>query len=312
MTAIMPCYHPVTAWRSRDVNANGKRPMVFTKKNAQFGSETQLPCMNCIGCRLDHARSWQLRITHERPYWDLACFITLTYNKENLPHPPSLVKRDMQLFWKRLRKYHWKYGGGSKIKYFQCGEYGGNTNRPHYHAIIFGLDFADKRPFKKGKRGDQLYTSAKLDELWGLGFCSIGSVSTKSAGYVARYSLKKVNGEAAAEHYTYVDEKTGEISTLAKEFVAVSQGVGKRHFEDFKEQMYLRDSCILDGKQAPVPKYYDRLLGSENEEWLAKIKAERVERAKLNAANNTPERLRVREEVKKAQTTLLTRDLPDA
>lgn len=291
------------------MNANGKRPLVFSKAKGQPFSETQIPCSNCIGCRLDHARSWQLRITHERPYWDLACFITLTYNKESLPNPPTLVKKHMQDFWKRLRRYHHYHGTGSKIKYFQCGEYGGNTNRPHYHAIIFGLDFADKKRFKKGKRGDQLYTSAKLDELWGHGFCSIGAVSPKSAGYVARYSLKKINGEAAEEHYTYVDEKTGEISILAKEFVAVSQGVGKRHFEDYKEQMYLRDSCILDGKEAPIPKYYDRLLGSENAEWLERVKAKRVKQAKLRAADNTPQRLMIREAVKKAQTLLLTRNL---
>ena len=40
---------------------------------------------------------------------------------------------------KRLRK---KYG--SKIRFFQCGEYGELYGRPHYHACLLNFDFPDK------------------------------------------------------------------------------------------------------------------------------------------------------------------------
>lgn len=249
---------------------------------------------------------------HERAEWELACFLTFTYNRENLPHPPTLIKRHMQLFFKKLRKHMWMADPDNcKIKYFMCGEYGGQTNRPHYHAIVFGVDFADKRPHKKGKRGDQLFTSRTLDDLWGLGHCYIGRVTTQSAGYVARYSLKKVNGDRSDEHYTYVDPNTGEISILQKEYLAASQGIGLAHYEKHAQTMYVRDSCIINGKQAPVPKYYDRKLGNDNPQLLEHLKEKRRKRAMLRAHDNTPQRLMIREEIKKAQVNLLKRELPD-
>lgn len=306
----MPCYHPRTAWRSREVNANGKRPLVFSRAKGQPGSQLEIPCKNCIGCRLDNARSWAIRLTHERPYHELACFLTLTYNDHFLPKDGSLDKTHMQLFFKRLRWYHhYNNPDAPKIKYFMCGEYGGNTFRPHYHAIVFGLDFADKRKHNKGKRGDQIYTSEKLNELWGMGYCWIGSVTTKSAGYVARYSLKKVNGESALAHYQRVNTETGEVFPIIKEYLAASQGLGLAHFEEYHQQMYLRDSVIVDGKEAPIPKYYDRKLESLNQQWLEDIKEKRKQKALLRKDDNTPQRLAVKKEIKQAQVNLLKRDL---
>ena len=60
-------------------------------------------------------------------------YITLTYNDDHLPANGSLQPRDLQLFWKRLRKAR-----TPGIRYYACGEYGDQTARPHYHAIIFG------------------------------------------------------------------------------------------------------------------------------------------------------------------------------
>lgn len=306
----MACYFPRKAWLSRELNANGKRPIVFDRRKGLYGSDLEVPCKQCVGCRLDNARSWSIRLMHERPYHDLAVFLTLTYNDHHLPKDGSLNKKHMQLFWKRLRMYHhYNNPDAPKIKYFMCGEYGGNTLRPHYHAIVFGLDFADKRKHNKGKRGDQIYTSEKLNELWGMGYCWIGTVTTESAGYVARYSLKKVNGDAAKEHYLRVDTKTGEVFEIQKEYLAASQGLGLRHFEEFHEQMYLRDSVIVKGKEAPVPSYYDRKLEQTNAEWLKEIKEQRKARAELRKQDNTPERLAARHEIKQAQVKLLKRDL---
>ena len=283
---------------------------MFSEHLGMDNSETQIPCSQCIGCRLDNARSWAIRLMHERTQHDLCCFLTLTYDKANLPEPPSVITRHFQLFMKRLRKYHHYYNPDApKIKYYMCGEYGGNTNRPHYHAIIFGLDFADKKSFKRGKRGDMLYTSEKLNELWGLGYCWIGSVTHQSAGYVARYCLKKVNGDLSEEHYKYVNQQTGEISQLQKEYMACSQGLGLAHFEQHHKTMYIRDSCILNGKEAPIPKYYDRKLGELNPELLDELKHQRKERALRFKDDATPERLAVRKEVKQAQVNLLKRDL---
>lgn len=275
-------------------------------------SQLEIPCGNCVGCRLDNARSWASRLMHERQYHDLAIFLTLTYNVQSLPQPPCLDKRHFQLFMKRLRKYHHTQNPDApKIKYYMCGEYGGNTFRPHYHAIVFGLDFADKRPHKKGKRGDQIFTSAKLNELWGLGYCWIGSVSYQSAGYVARYCLKKVNGEVADEHYLRADPNTGECYTLPKEYMAASQGLGLAYFQDYHKELYVRDFVTVSGKQAPIPRYYDRKLGELNPQLLEEVKERRKQKALLRKEDNTPERLAVRKEVKLAQVNLLKRELEE-
>lgn len=307
----MPCYRPVTAWRSTSVNeATGKRSLVFSRAKGQLGSELQVPCNNCVGCRLDRSRSWSTRIMHERREHELAVFLTFTYSDEHLPEGNSLLKRDFQLFMKRLRKYHHYYNGDdNKLKYFMCGEYGGKTQRPHYHAIVFGLDFADKRFHKHGKRGDPIYTSVKLDELWGLGHTYIGSVSIQSAGYVARYCLDKINGEMADEHYRRINPQTGECWNVLPEYQASSQGLGAAHFDKHYKQMYIRDSCIVQGKEIPVPKYYDKKLEQIDPELLAAIKERRKAKALLRKQDSTYERLKVREEIKLAQVNLLKREL---
>lgn len=107
------------------------------------------PCGKCNVCRVQRSNQWALRCMHElKQYGNKAVFVTLTYNEENLPKNKTLVKDDLQKFWKRLRKNL----KGRKISYFACGEYGSRYDRPHYHAIIFGLDpfsLKDKDVLKK-------------------------------------------------------------------------------------------------------------------------------------------------------------------
>lgn len=68
----------------------------------------QLPCGQCIGCRLARSREWAIRCTHEAFMFDDKCFITLTYDNEHLPYSesglPTLHREDLTLFLKRLRK----------------------------------------------------------------------------------------------------------------------------------------------------------------------------------------------------------------
>lgn len=67
----------------------------------------------------------------ELEYFDYkGCFVTFTYNEENLPPNRSLRRKDMTDYWKRLRKS--LEGTGKKIKYYMCGEYGDQFERPHY------------------------------------------------------------------------------------------------------------------------------------------------------------------------------------
>jgi len=302
----MPCYNPVPVWRSRQINPSGKRSLVFSENLGIDGTRTDIPCGGCIGCRLDRAADWQARLIHESKMHELSCFLTCTYDDQHLPEDGSLNKKHFQDFLKRLRKYT---NGG--IRFFACGEYGDTTRRPHYHALIFGYDFPDKRKYSKGAKGDYLYTSEILQKLWTHGNCLIGSVSPDSCGYVARYIMKKVRGQLATEHYKTVNTTTGEIHQILPEYIHMSTrpAIGLTFYEKFKNEITQSDFVLVKGKKRKTPRYYDKRLEREDPFLHEDLKFIRSEKAKLRSEDSTPERLAVREEVKKATIKSLTRDL---
>lgn len=306
----MACYRPIVAWRSADVNSSGKRSLVFAEKKSD-GNQLEIPCGGCIGCRLDRSSMWSIRLLHESRLHEVNSFITMTYDDLHLPASGSLVKKHVQDFMKRLRRRHAYHNNGAKFRYYLCGEYGDTTFRPHYHAIIFGVDFADKRTHSKGSNGDQLYTSKVLDDLWRLGHCFIGSVTAESCGYVSRYIMKKVTGDRAEDHYRRVDPVTGETWSLLPEYNDMSRrpGIGKDYYEKFKKDFYPRDSAVVKGKERKVPKYYDRLLELSDPDLLAEIKDTRVAKSLLRQFDNTTSRLKVREEVTRSRIQSLKRSL---
>lgn len=302
----MPCFHPTTAYRSRTVNPSGKRSLVFIKDQGLAGSDIKIPCGGCIGCRIDKSQQWATRLMHEAKLHDQTSFITLTYDDLHVPITGSLDKTHPQKFLKRFRKKH-----GGKIRYFLCGEYGDSTARPHYHAIIYGCDWSDKRKHSKNKQGNQLWVSDTLDSLWGLGHCYIGDVTQESCSYVARYIMKKVTGDRAEQHYARIHPETGESFQLQPEYIAMSlkPGIGQAHYDQYKNDFYPSDYAVVNAKKVPVPRYYDRLLQQENPDLLETIKTERVTRAKTKKHENTPERLAARKAVLESKLSSLTRSL---
>jgi hypothetical protein len=225
----MNCISPITGWRSKRVNANGNRPITFNRSEGFVDMEVTIPCGRCVGCRLKHAASWALRCTHEAQMHKDNSFITLTYNNEHLPKDHSIHKEELQKFFKRLRK-----NTGEEFRYFACGEYGEDYGRPHYHALLFGLDFNDKKRFHRlGKYGHNLYTSPTLTSIWGKGYAYIGSMTYESACYVSRYVMKKrkgkpdevdpKSGKTNAEYYMLQNDD-GEIFEINPEFCIMSRG----------------------------------------------------------------------------------------
>lgn len=171
------------------VEADGSMPDLASR-----GWYAQLvPCGKCPSCLSDKARDWSNRCLMELQSSKCAVFVTLTYNDFHLPigdNGPSLCVEDCQKFMKRLRKFF----PDKRIRFLLSGEYGSKTQRPHYHAILFGLhlsDFPDLRLVKYNKLKQPLFTSPTLAALWSHGIVSIGSVTKQSCDYVCRYVLKK-------------------------------------------------------------------------------------------------------------------------
>lgn len=236
----MPCYSPLKGFRG-PFNKNGKQPLVFSRSSAlsKFPISQNVPCGQCIGCRLKYSRCWAIRCIHEAELHEDSCFITLTYNCDHLPHDGSLSVRHFQLFMKRLRK---KYGNG--IRFFHAGEYGDKFGRPHYHAILFGLDFKDRVLIKNLPSGFPIYTSPSLSALWGKGYVSVGDVSFNSAAYIARYVIKKINGKDSDDCYRRVDVETGKSFLLKKEYATMSRspGIASGWIDKYFTSVYPRDS----------------------------------------------------------------------
>lgn len=311
----MACYHPVTAWMSFDPST-GNRRLVFGPIQGQ--PPIQVACGRCIGCRLERSRQWAVRCVHEASLYANNSFVTLTYGDSFLPAFGTLVPEDLQKFMKRLRK---KFGAG--IRFFACGEYGEDLGRPHYHICLFNHDFPDKVYWRKTDRGDHIYRSTILEELWPFGQSEFGAVSFESAAYVARYCVDKVNGEEAKfirddgtpGHYARLDVSTGEIVNLVPEFVRMSLGthdkkggIGKGWFDKFESDVYPSDFVVMRGRKMKPPKFYDRLRQAKDELLFYDVHLKaRHEFALANEHDSTPERLAVREACKLSQMSTLKR-----
>jgi len=252
----------------------------------------QIPCRKCPSCKLAKAKEWGLRCWHESQMHEENAFITLTYAPEHLPHYECLDHRDFQLFMKRFRKAY----PDRKVKYFMCGEYGNGTHRPHYHLILFGY-FPPDAVYHRTENGNRFYKSEELDAFWKKGFTDTSGVSYNSAGYVARYALKKqLPKQELQERYSYIDYD-GNAQIRPFEYVKMStgrkkwDGIGASWFREYAAQTVTHD-YVLDpkGNQCPVPKYYLDILKYDDPNWYEKLARERIEKAKANP-DNTPERL---------------------
>ncbi len=298
----MPCYHPLSAFQCADGSI-----VFYESKRHDTVKSLSLPCGQCVGCRLERSRQWAIRCMHEAQMHTQNCFITLTYDDAHLPSDRSLHYRDFQLFIKRLRKRY----PGRRIRYYMAGEYGENFGRPHWHACIFGLDFDDKKLWKRTSANSLLYRSENLELLWPFGYSSIGEVTFESAAYVARYIMKKVTGKNAAEHYQEIDPDTGEITNRTPEFTKMSlkPGIGYEWYKQYTSDVYPHDYVVVRGKKVKPPKYYDKKYKIDNPYEFDELLYIREKSAKLNYADNTPERLLVKEQVTKAKLQKLKRNL---
>lgn len=311
----MPCYSPVQAYVAKGKTDNGKKVIVF-KKPAIYMESIQLPCGQCIGCKLIRSVTWALRCLHEISLHQDNCFITLTYDDNQLPDDYSLKKSDFQKFLKRLRKEI----SPIKIRYFMAGEYGDSSWRPHYHAIIFGYSFPDKIRVQSKEVENPYFISTTLNKLWKYGFHIIAEANFDTAAYIARYCTKKITGEKAASHYhrdiIQWNEFTGEVlewreTDLLPEYATMSKrpAIGKEWYDKWKKDCYPSDFLIQDGRKLPIPKYYDKLLERESSVQYAAQKYRRKLKQIFDEhrEDKTLVRLQQREQVKIKQNESLRR-----
>jgi hypothetical protein len=294
------CYYPLTAYQC----VSGA--VVFAERG-DIVRTLQLPCGQCRGCRLERSRQWAIRCMHEAQMHTFNCFITLTYSDEYLSGLSSLVYRDFQLFMKRLRKRF----SSTIIRFYMCGEYGEAFGRPHFHACLFGLDFPDKVYLSKSGAGSKIYRSKILEELWPFGFSSVGAVTFESAAYVARYVMKKVTGAQAEAHYYVTDKNTGECFNRVAEFCHMSlrPGIGATWLAKYGSDVYPEGRVVVNGHNSFSPRYYDKLFAKLDPDAAELLAFGRELEGRARYADNTHERLVVKDQVAAARIALLKRSL---
>jgi hypothetical protein len=199
---------------------------------------------------------------HEASIHDENCFITLTYDDDHLPEGGTLVKKDCQDFMKRLRSRN----DGKRIRFYLSGEYGEDGLRPHYHALLFGYDFPDKK-YWSTREGHKVWTSDILESAWGNGLTEVGSATFESAAYCARYMVKKFKGkkEVAEMYYDGLEPEFALMSRGGKDSDGKqTYGIGHDYYLKHKKGIYSHDSVIIDGREQKPPQYYDRLFEVES------------------------------------------------
>lgn len=243
----------------------------------------KLPCGKCVGCKLDRARDHAIRAVHEAQMFARegkgSIFATLTFDDANLPHDRSVSVKFIQRFHYRLRDVI------GPFRFLLSAEYGDRDKRPHYHAIYFGHDFREDRyPWKRSGQG-LLYRSPRFETVWTFGHCLFADFTMDTAGYTARYTVKKPGGEEGDEQYRRreVDPVTGQVREwfVSPEFLLSSRkpGLGASWFDAFKSDVFPSDFIVINGERFPVPRYYlNRLADDEREAVRLGRKAGRLER----------------------------------
>lgn len=313
----MTCYHPIIriedTWNWKKAS-DGHRyhPARIVKKDAKNYLEivseyqkheikdrykyTQIPCGNCIGCRLEYSRQWANRGYCESKLWKNNWFVTLTYDDEHLKIPEdiedssgitwcndgtwngTLIKEDLTAFIKSVRQIMKRDYGQDNIRFMACGEYGGQTERPHFHIIFFNLDLPLEDLYEPRLiNHEPYYRSHIIERAWTKGISNISECTWNTIAYTARYITKKINGESSEEYYS----RKGQI----KEFFRVSRmpGIGEGYYRKHWKEIYDRDEIIIKNKQGSIatkpPKYFDRLYEAEHPAEWEEIKARRKKQA---------------------------------
>jgi len=289
--------------------------------------EGVVTCRKCIGCKSDRARDISLRASHEVQMVGQAAFLTLTYDRDNLPwdsrplskegqrlalaHPGrvlpwrgSLRRRDVVLFMKRLRKELSK--DGIRVRAYMVGEYGGRTARPHYHLCLFGFDFQeDRRQTGDSKQGHRMFTSARLDALWGMGMCWINEMGREVAQYAAKYALKDVGSKLELRN------GGGHVVEVEPPFDSLPHGkaLGLPWLDRFWSDVFPRGLVVLKGGiELPAPSAYMKVCKERDPEMFEAIADKRSVDGLKRVADFMPERLKSREVVAYARADQSKRD----
>ena len=217
--------------------------MVVLSEEARAAA-TPFPCGKCINCRINKARVWTNRLLLEQISMPVSCFVTLTYDDEHMPEGMNLKPEDMTLFLKRLRYYV----SPAKIRYYYAGEYGDRSQRPHYHAALFGIGYDHQ---------DIIMKSWEDRNGKPIGYIMVGDLTEQSARYICGYVIKGWNKNAKKQ-----------LKGRVPEFARMSRKPGIGGVAAVRIGYKLRDKNVgirtefqIGNKKLPLGKYMSERIG---------------------------------------------------
>lgn len=203
----MPCLHPVSIpnprYDSSRVVSSDNLPSLL------------VPCGHCYYCRKSRVDTLAMLVKHERVTCEKrSVFCTFTFSDRFLPRRVmcnelsfqddgvvyrtldsfDFCKRELQNFFKRLRRYIDYHRLGYKFKYVACGEFGHKFGRPHFHAILLGVGY-----FQIASLVEKLWSRFVYDSSPGIrvrypiGHVKVLSCDDRAAFYVTKYMKKGDN-----------------------------------------------------------------------------------------------------------------------
>lgn len=186
-------------------------PTVVRKGSAAFLA----PCGRCSQCVASKVSAYTFFIQKElqSPLYRASgsSFVCLTYSNKTLPVSSAgymtLVKDDLQRFFKRFRISLQRAGYDVPIKHLSCGEYGETDGRPHYHSCVLGISPALC----------EQYVRKSWTNGYG-GLIDVKPLSLGAVGYVCKYLSKSHPYGKVLEEY--------QRREAIPPFVLTSKGLG--------------------------------------------------------------------------------------
>ena len=228
-------------------------PTVVHKGPSAFLS----PCRYCVQCIASRVSAYTFLIQKElsSPLYRASgsSFVTLTYSNKTLPISPvgcvTLVKDDLQRFFKRLRINLVRAGYDVPLRYIANGEYGDDNGRPHYHACILGISPALAEPMIRSS--------------WSQGYgglIDVQPLKLSGVGYCCKYLSKSHPFGKVLDEYNR--------RQAIPPFVLMSKGLGTQWIINHTAEIIKNDFCYSDlmtGERRLFPKkirdYVEALTG---------------------------------------------------
>lgn len=206
-------------------------------------------CGNCIECRKQKAREWQVRLHEELKVHKYAYFITLTFSEEELTKLCEEYETEManEIATKAVRRFLERYRKkyGHSLKHWLITERGHQgTERIHLHGILFP---------------EEELNNEIIANIWKYGMTFTGDYcNNKTINYIIKYVTK--------------------IDPMHKDYKAIilaSAGLGKNYINEqtrYKHRFNGKDTIeyytLPNGQHINLPIYYRNKLWTTKERAL--------------------------------------------